>query len=109
MEPLEKNDRIVMLENWREACLEIGRCMESLKGSVGADPESPLFTAIHALQEGYGKALGILLGDGWDWLEYYAFECDYGRKAQEVKYSDGVVVVLDEDVAKLLSVMEAVA
>ena len=46
-------------------------------------PESPLHAEIWKLQAAYTKAIAELVGDKWDWLEWYRHENDMGRKGHE--------------------------
>ena len=43
-----------------------------------SDYDAPLPSAIEGLVEGYGAAVGLLVGDEGGWLEYFRIDCAFG-------------------------------
>ncbi len=98
-------DEIVeVLERWAEAITAADEALDLLLQAVGCDPESPLFTAVHALIGLADEWAGERIGAGGGWLEWYRLENDMGARAREAGF-DGVVkpVRTLDDLAALLA------
>lgn len=72
------------VRDWHERMTEISGCMQALDELVGVVPESPLSTALWAMNGGYMGALDAAWQVG-GWLEWWWLECDLGARPKEAK------------------------
>lgn len=83
---MTKSRRREILAHWRSTMMRWDTMRESilraLDDAIGrVEPEGPLFTLLCEQQGEYTKAVAELVGDTtFGWLEWYAYENDYGRK-----------------------------
>ena len=42
------------------------------------------FISLDWIEDDYIKLLSITLNDTYDWISYYVYECDFGKKKREV-------------------------
>ena len=90
-ENLTRSDVLVLLSEWQTRHAALDDVFETLKASVGREPESPLWNAAWGVFEAYTEQLSHRLGDnekdsvGNNWLTWYAFENDFGAKAMKAK------------------------
>lgn len=76
-------EKIAILQEWAVQTEAANRLIEPVTQVLGLSVESPIHQAVWALQDAYEKAVGRLVGDGCEWLGWYAHEDDFGRKAME--------------------------
>ena len=44
--------------------------------------------------DAYTKTLAEIIGDKDGWLEWFAWECDFGKAAKEMHFSDGEILLV---------------
>lgn len=54
------------------------------------DIESQLMQAIFKTEQSFVEALERIVGDHWQWLNWYVYENDYGKNAYEAGHGDNM-------------------
>ena len=84
---------LLHVEKWIETALNLDDKFGKLEKLLMAHPENPVRTAIWEMFSEYTKTLAKLLRTDTDetigWLEWFAWECDFGRKPKEMTFTDG--------------------
>lgn len=72
---------------------------------TGAAPESAFMGPIFALWEGYTRAIGEIVGDKGEWLEWYEYDCDMGKRPKGAEFQDGrkITIATLADLSKLIA------
>lgn len=88
-----------LVEAWKRHGEELHRVQKLLSDVTGSCPDSLLNATTWGMFAGYTKALSSMMGDEDGWLEWFAWECDFGKNAKEMQFSDGekLMVVGVED------------
>lgn len=81
-------EKLNLLAEWQAHTEASNRLIEPITEALGLSVESPIHLAVWNLQEAYTKAVGKLVGDGGEWLGWYANENDFGRKHMEAGPKD---------------------
>ena len=63
--------------------------LEALQTVTGADPDSPIRCMIDDLFQTYTVAVAELVGDWDEWLTWFAWENDMGKKRMSVSLPHG--------------------
>lgn len=87
----DRNQPLVLplLESWKREAEELHRVQKLLSDVTGSCPDSLLNAATWGMFSGYTKALAAMIDDTDGWLEWFAWECDFGNSAKEMQFSDG--------------------
>ena len=80
---MTQDEKIALLAEWQASIEASNRRIKPIAEALGLAVESPIHQAVWGLQNAYTKAVGRLVGDGGDWLGWYASENDFGRKHME--------------------------
>ncbi len=80
---MTKTEKLAILREWAVRLETANLLIDPIADALKLTPESPIHTAIWGLQTVYTKAVGKLVGDKADWLDWYASENDFGRKHME--------------------------
>lgn len=77
---MTKTEKLAILREWAVQMETADLLIDPIADALKLTPESPIHAAIWGLQTAYTKAVGKLVGDKADWLDWYASENDFGRK-----------------------------
>ena len=77
---MTKTEKLAILREWAVQMEAADLLIDPIADALKLTPESPIHTAICGLQTAYTNAVGKLVGDKADWLDWYASENDFGRK-----------------------------
>lgn len=83
---------LTRLEVWQKRQKELTKQYEKLRAMTGAMPDCELLRPIFDIWMGYTVAVSELIGDKDEWLQWYEFECDMGRKPMAVTMPNGVSI-----------------
>lgn len=88
--------------SWRFRCMALSDAYKPLANTIGLD--SPLVSAAFHIVDRYTELLSETLGDDFEWLSWYANECDYGRTPRKAKGSKSKLVEIktEADLARLI-------
>lgn len=76
------------LRIWQEAVTEVEREIDALV-EIGFTPESRLCAAINNALEALTNATSQIVGDEYNWLEWYWHECQMGSHPMKAGKSSG--------------------
>ena len=80
---------LVLVGLWIDAARIVEDQFGLLDKSLMVAPESPFRSAVWGMFESYTKTLAEVIGDKEGWLEWFAWECDFGRSAMAMRFGDG--------------------
>ena len=98
------------VQEWHDASLRMKEKLETLNDVLQIAPDSGIYESVNALIDGWMQQLQRAHNLG-DWLDYWAWACDYGRApcrpgaAYFVMLSDGSKWSLDS-IDDLLGMLE---
>lgn len=81
---MDHNQKLVMLERWVDAGKKIDKVQNSLVELFRVNPENEITLSSYGVFDAYTDALACLLGDDDQWLEWFAYELNFGAKHGEV-------------------------
>lgn len=91
------------LVEWEKHCKAVDEQYDALYALTGISIESPLSSAIYRAMAAYTNAVAALVEDEGGWLNYYQYECYFGRRPMEVLGRNGKELLLNSvDVLALL-------
>ncbi len=89
---------VMLVERWMQAAIRVQDTFGRLEESLMASPENEIRAAIWDMFAQYTRTLAMQLGDDAEdaqgWLEWFAWECDFGRKPMEMVFSDGETLLV---------------
>lgn len=74
---------------WMERGKQLHKTQDEISALLMAAPEAPLFKAAWDCFSGYTRNLAKNIGDQDGFLEWFAWECEFGKKPMEVKFPNG--------------------
>lgn len=77
------------INKWQATMQAAEAAMDDLMKLTGAAPESPLFSAVYALQGLATKQAAEIMGCSPDWLEAWWVEHYFGEKPFKVRFPGG--------------------
>lgn len=102
-------EKLEILKKWQATVTKVDETCDALQNVLKLDIESPLMTLNYDLEYAYTTAVAQLVGDEGDWLNWYRWDNDMGRKGHSCWYptSEGKIEVAVHTIEDLLRVMEA--
>lgn len=99
-----KQEHIPLVRTWAATGMSLSKQCHAMAELTGADYSSPLFDAIWRERDAHTAALGLLINDECEWLNYFESECEFGDTPRQITYADGTKVMLDT-VDKLIAIL----
>lgn len=85
----EKQTEIIQrLELWQERIEKLEIQLDAFRFITGGF-EGDFAESIYGVTEAYTDVVSELVGDQGEWLSWYMYECDMGRKPREVTFKNG--------------------
>jgi hypothetical protein len=88
-----RGDHQALVERWIETARRVDETFGRIEAAFMADPENEIRAAIWSMFAEYTRTLAAQLSDDAEdargWLEWFAWECDFGRKPMEMVFADG--------------------
>lgn len=86
---------LAILRPWHERTVELQRQWDAFAALTCAADDSPLADAIWRVHKEYTKAVADRVGDADDWLNWWHYECQLGRRPQNAhkKFGDDALSV----------------
>ena len=81
---MTKDKAIGLLQRWQDSYNSLEAAYEPLTKAFGATYEGELPDAVWGMFDAYTNTLAHALGDTEDWLGWYCFETDMGKKDMRV-------------------------
>lgn len=89
-------DRLV--SRWVETAIRVQDTFGKIENAFMASPENEIRSAIWDMFGEYTRTLSELLSDDAQdargWLEWFAWECDFGRAAKEMVFANGETLMV---------------
>ena len=83
-----------LIQPWINRGKAVEAIVEDAKRLIGADPESPIIRELYGTFGALTKSTAERIGDQEGWLEWFAWECEFGRKPKEVEFPDGEILMV---------------
>jgi hypothetical protein len=94
----EAEDLVPLLERWIQTARRLDDTYGKLEKAFMASPENEIRGAVWGMFDQYTDVLAELLSDdpedALEWLEWFAWECDFGRNPKEMEFSDGETLMV---------------
>lgn len=82
-----------LIERWAQTAIRVQDTFGKIENALMASPENEIRTAIWDMFGEYTRTLAAQLSDDAEdargWLEWFAGECDFGRKPREIAFANG--------------------
>jgi hypothetical protein len=87
-----------LVERWVETAIRVQDTFGKIENAFMASPENEIRSAIWDMFREYTWTLACQVGndppDAFGWLEWFAWECDFGRKPMEMVFADGETLLV---------------
>jgi hypothetical protein len=90
----ETEDQQRLLSRWIETARRVEEQFGLLDKTLPSHPESPFKSAMWEMYDAYTETLAEILGDKDGWLEWFAWDCDFGKAPKEIQFSDGETLLV---------------
>ena len=103
---MTRKEKKELIGRLHQAITKMHREMDSINKSLWANPGCPLYAKIFELQDVAVSSTALLIGDKAHWLDWFAFENDWGKKEYEagrtgklkkIKTVDDLLDLIDGD------------
>lgn len=98
IEKLNRVDHQPLVERWIETARRVDETFGRIEAAFMANPENEIRSAIWSMFGEYTRTLAAIISDDAEdargWLEWFAWECDFGRKPMEMVFSDGETLLV---------------
>jgi len=79
------NEAVLLLDMWKNQYEKLDNVQRELARLTGINSESPITKPMWMIWESYTDVLSRLLGDEEDWLYWFVYENDMGKKGLKVQ------------------------
>jgi hypothetical protein len=100
---MTKTEKLALLREWQDTIENSDKALALLDAAVGPH-DGPLRQSIYTMQSVYTRAISMILGDTFSWLEWYACENDMGRQARPSAYGQSIRAI--RTLGQLLKLVE---
>ena len=87
-----------LVERWVETAIRVQDTFGKIENAFMASPENEIRSAIWDMFGEYTRTLAAQLSedaeDARGWLEWFAWECDFGRKPMEMVFANGETLLV---------------
>ena len=83
-----------LVSRWVDTARGVEDQFGLLDKTLPSHPESPFKSAMWGMFDAYTQTLAEILGDQDGWLEWFAWECDFGKAPKEMQFSDGETLLV---------------
>lgn len=104
---MTKDKALGTLQRWQDMYNNLEAAYSPLEKAFGASYEGELPDAMWRMFDSYTELLGDVLGDTQDWLSWYCYETDMGKKDMRVFIPDVWNHLPVKNVSDLYAVIEA--
>jgi hypothetical protein len=98
IEKLNRVDHQPLVERWIDTARRVDETFGRIEAAFMANPENEIRAAIWNMFGEYTRTLATIISDDAEdargWLEWFAWECDFGRKPMEMVFSDGETLLV---------------
>jgi len=98
-------NKLQMLQEWQTTIRNSDKVLADLDKVVGAN-DGPLKQSIWTMQATYTRAISLIVGDEFEWLEWFAIDNDMGTKGLTASAGTGKPLKPIKTLTQLLAVIE---
>lgn len=80
----DRENTLTLLGEWARHHAAVAKMLDGIKASMGIDPDGVMFVTVWALFGEYTSTLAVEVGDFEEWLDWYRFETDMGKRSKAV-------------------------
>lgn len=87
----DKKQATAMIQKWMDSAIRVQDTFGKIEAAFMASPENKIRGAIWSMFDEYTKTLAAMFdasSDPYDWLDWFAWECDFGRKSKMMQFAD---------------------
>ena len=99
-------DKLKILQKWEKQHTQIDDAYKLVSQIFNIDCDSPVISPTFEMFDTYTDVVAELVGDKDEWLQWYAWENDFGKKAMRAKASKWKSMRSIKNVKALLSLIE---
>jgi hypothetical protein len=85
----DRENTLSLLGDWVKHHAAVSTMMDGIKQHMGLDPDGKMFVTVWAVFGAYTDTLAVEIGDYFEWLDWYRFETDMGKRSKEVTSLSG--------------------
>ena len=87
---MTKEKKIELIDKWIKAGIRMSDAIEKVCDAMMIQPESPIHSEPWHLFDAYTDTLAEIIGDdGSILMDWFAFECKFGRDAKTMRFANG--------------------
>jgi hypothetical protein len=87
-----------LVSRWVDTAIRVQETFGKIESAFMASPENEIRSAIWEMFGEYTRTLAAQLSDDAEdalgWLEWFAWECDFGRNPMEMVFADGETLMV---------------
>lgn len=102
---MNRAEVLAIIRPWHARTVELQRQWDAFESLTGARTDHPFANAIWLMHEDYTRAISKQIGDENDWLGWWHYECQLGRKPQKAFREFGHKEVTVSTLQKLATVI----
>lgn len=91
---MNKEESVQLIEQWVESAKKIEIPLDKMSDIFMASPENELSSSVWLMFDKYTQSLAKLIGDEDGWLDWFAWDCDFGRNAKEMTFPNGETLLV---------------
>jgi len=80
----DRENTMTLLDDWQKHHAAVTRMMDGINVHMGLDPDGVMFVTVWAVFGAYTDTLAVEIGDYFEWLDWYRFETDMGKRSKAV-------------------------
>ena len=88
-----------LVQRWVDTAIRVQDTFGRIENAFMASPENEITSSIWGMFGEYTKTLAAQLSDDAEdargWLEWFAWECNFGRKSMEMVFADGETLLVN--------------
>lgn len=101
----DRENTIALLTDWQKHHAAVEELMDGIEGTIGLDPNAPMFNTVWKLFDAYTGTLSVEVGDYEGWLEWFYSENEMGAGKKQAGY-DGQLIAIEslDDLCRLIEI-----
>ncbi len=99
-------NKLKLLEEWQTTIRNSDAALAALDNAIGPH-DGPLRQSIYTMQAKYTRAISLIVGDKWEWLEWFACQNQMGSKGMTASLGAGKPMKPIRTLKQLLALIEA--
>lgn len=98
-------NKMKLLQEWQTTIKNSDKTLAALDKAIGVN-DGPLKTSIWTMQATYTRAISLIIGDKYEWLEWFAIDNQMGAKGMKAGADPSKPPKPIKTLAQLLAVIE---